>query len=92
MWLVGATHPIHPMVRVTSCTYTCRNKSIYFYIISAKSSDRKMQVTLKGVSKKDCDKMYRFFNVSFKSGQLCAGGEEGYDSCRGAIQLLIYKM
>lgn len=51
-----------------------------------------MQVTLKGVSKKDCDKMYRFFNVSFKSGQLCAGGEEGYDSCRGAIQLLIYKM
>lgn len=45
-----------------------------------------MQVTLKGVSKKNCDRMYGRFNVSMKSGQLCAGGEEGFDSCRGKLQ------
>ncbi|XP_055323303.1 serine protease easter-like [Sitodiplosis mosellana] len=50
---------------------------------NAKSSNKKMQVTLNGVSKQRCDQMYKRFNVSINEGQMCAGGEEGYDSCRG---------
>ncbi|XP_031619775.1 serine protease easter-like [Contarinia nasturtii] len=50
---------------------------------SATDSNRKMQVTLKGISNEKCDKMYKRFNVSMKDGQFCAGGEEGFDSCRG---------
>lgn len=42
-----------------------------------------MQVTLKGVQKERCDRMYKRINVLLKEGQMCAGGEEGYDSCRG---------
>lgn len=52
-------------------------------MFAAKGSDRKMQVTLKGVSRERCEKMYKGLNFSFKRGQMCAGGEEGFDSCRG---------
>lgn len=47
-----------------------------------------MQVTLKGVSKERCDQMYERFNVTIDEGQMCAGGEEGYDSCRGKLKQL----
>lgn len=30
-----------------------------------------------------CTKTYRARNVLLKSGQICAGGERGKDSCRG---------
>lgn len=42
-----------------------------------------MQVTLKGVSRERCNRMYKRFKISIQSSQLCAGGEEGYDSCGG---------
>lgn len=44
-----------------------------------------MQVTLRGVSEEKCNKMYEQFGVTLKSGQMCAGGEEGFDSCKGKI-------
>lgn len=56
---------------------------LIFFVISAQASGKKMQVTLKGVPQKKCDKMYKRFNVSINEKQLCAGGEEGFDSCRG---------
>lgn len=46
-----------------------------------------MQVTLKSVSPEKCNKMYEPFGVSLKAGQMCAGGEEGFDSCKGKIQV-----
>lgn len=42
-----------------------------------------MRVELNGISQEQCNRMYRRFNVKLKNGQLCAGGEEGFDSCRG---------
>lgn len=51
--------------------------------VAATGSNRKLQVTLNGVSRVKCNKMYNRFNVSLKDGQMCAGGEEGFDSCRG---------
>lgn len=45
-----------------------------------------MQVSLRGVSQARCNRMYKSFGVSLKTGQMCAGGEEGYDSCRGKIK------
>lgn len=55
---------------------------------TATTSNRKMQVELKGVSSEQCNKMYRRFNISINMGQMCAGGEEGFDSCRGTEFLL----
>lgn len=53
--------------------------------ILATTSHKKMQVTLNGVSQEKCKKMYEPFNVAINSGQLCAGGEEGFDSCGGNL-------
>lgn len=47
-----------------------------------------MQVTLKSVSQERCNEMYKLFGVSLKATQMCAGGEEGFDSCKGKIQIL----
>lgn len=45
-----------------------------------------MQVSLQGVSQARCKKMYNRFGVSLGVGQMCAGGQEGFDSCRGKIE------
>lgn len=42
-----------------------------------------MQVSLQGVSQERCKRMYKPFGVKLNEGQMCAGGEEGFDSCRG---------
>lgn len=56
-----------------------------FFCFAATTSNLKMQVSLKGVSQTRCNEMYKSFAVSLKSSQMCAGGEEGFDSCRGKI-------
>lgn len=61
---------------------------IFFVCFAATTSNTKMQVSLKGVSQTRCNEMYKSFGVSLKSSQMCAGGEEGFDSCRGKIAFL----
>lgn len=41
---------------------------------------------LKSVSQERCNQMYKPFGVSLWPSQVCAGGEEGLDSCKGKTQ------
>lgn len=46
-------------------------------------SNIKLKVDLDGVTKASCNTMYNKQNVQINDDQICAGGEEGKDSCRG---------
>lgn len=47
------------------------------------NSDRKLKVVVRGVTRLQCEQVYRRQNVRLGAGQLCAGGEKDRDSCRG---------
>lgn len=53
----------------------------FLYLVSF--SNKKLKVDVKGVSPSQCDATYSRYNVFLGSGQLCAGGQKGFDSCRG---------
>lgn len=44
-----------------------------------------MKVELKGVPIKDCIDQYRLARARLTGKQLCAGGKENKDSCRGSL-------
>lgn len=44
-----------------------------------------MKVELKGVPIKDCIDQYRLARARLTEKQLCAGGKENKDSCRGTL-------
>ena len=50
---------------------------------TASSSTIKLKVSVNGVPLDQCNNVYRVHNVAMGEKQLCAGGEKGYDSCRG---------
>lgn len=50
---------------------------------SAGHSDVKLKVKVTGTSLSHCAAIYRKQNVHLENSQVCAGGEEGFDSCRG---------
>ena len=56
----------------------------YTKILEIEMADRLQHVNLKVVSSEECQAMYskRGSNIS-NASQLCAGGEEGRDSCVG---------
>lgn len=51
--------------------------------ILASSSNVKLKVSMNGVSLKQCNQMYRKYRLTLTSNQICAGGVEGVDSCKG---------
>lgn len=55
---------------------------------AATASNVKMQVSLQGVSQEKCKRMYKPFGLTLNVGQMCAGGEEGFDSCRGTFSAI----
>lgn len=87
MWLVGVTHQIWQMVRILLKLFEENNKKNYNFrfCFAATTSSVKMQVSLQGVSQERCKKMYKPFGVKLNVGQMCVGGEEGLDSCRGTF-------
>lgn len=42
-----------------------------------------MKVSLPPVNRTECDDQYSILNVTLRETQICAGGEEGKDSCNG---------
>ncbi|XP_058795516.1 CLIP domain-containing serine protease HP8-like [Phymastichus coffea] len=46
-------------------------------------SDIKLKVALPLVDFRQCSRVYRNHQVNLGEGQFCAGGEKGFDSCRG---------
>lgn len=46
-------------------------------------SNFKLKVKVPGVSTDKCNSVYSRHSVTLGSGQLCAGGVKGSDSCRG---------
>ncbi|XP_031616424.1 serine protease easter-like [Contarinia nasturtii] len=46
-------------------------------------SDVKMKIEINGVPNTHCNNMYRARLITLTTKQLCAGGEEGKDSCNG---------
>lgn len=59
---------------------------------AAVSSDVKQKVTLRGVSLKQCNQMYQRFRITVNSNQICAGGQKGFDSCRGRLFSNIFEL
>lgn len=51
--------------------------------ISATASNVKLKVTLNVVPQATCDRLYEPFSIRLTSSHLCAGGDIGYDSCKG---------
>lgn len=47
------------------------------------NSDVKLKVNLKRIDMNLCMEMYHTLNVELIESQMCAGGEDGMDSCRG---------
>lgn len=43
----------------------------------------KQSVVLNGVSVERCNRAYRRYNLTLSNRHLCAGGKEGFDTCRG---------
>lgn len=46
-------------------------------------SDVKLKVTVPGFNQALCQSLYQSQRVILSDRQLCAGGEQGYDSCNG---------
>ncbi|XP_070510033.1 serine protease easter-like [Chironomus tepperi] len=47
------------------------------------ASDVKQRLDLDGIDNSQCERHYQPKNVNITSKQICAGGEEGRDSCNG---------
>lgn len=56
------------------------NRSNYF---AATQSTTKQKVQLKGYNFERCSNLYKRNSVDLSRKVLCAGGEQGKDSCRG---------
>jgi len=50
---------------------------------TASNSNLKLKVSVNGVPLDQCNNVYRVHNVALGPKQLCAGGAQGFDSCRG---------
>lgn len=62
-----------------------RNNFIYcsLYIFTESKNGSKSQVFVRSVSTGECNNAYRPLNISIGQRQLCAGGKEGSNSCKG---------
>lgn len=57
---------------------------IFFLLLFVAShSDVKLKLEVNGVNLNRCNNIYRLAGITLNSGQICAGGEEGKDSCSG---------
>lgn len=53
------------------------------FLFAVSFSNFKLKVKVPGVSNDRCNSVYSRHSVTLGSGQLCAGGVKGSDSCRG---------
>lgn len=53
------------------------------YTERSRSSPVKLKLEVPFVSQSSCGRLFSRAGVTLRSGQICAGGEEGRDSCRG---------
>lgn len=57
---------------------------LFCFLFAASRSDVKLKLEVNGINLDRCDDIYqRYLGVKLTSKQLCAGGEEGRDSCSG---------
>lgn len=89
-WNVNFTDFIKPICLPTSETLRNREyEGIRLEVAgwgkteNASFSNFKLKVGVDGVSNQQCNQAYSRHSVNLGSGQLCAGGEKGFDSCRG---------
>lgn len=52
-------------------------------LFSASRSDIKLKLEVNGYNLDECSEVYRNHKIRLNSKHLCAGGEEGRDSCSG---------
>lgn len=57
--------------------------SLKFLSSPEQVSRLKMKVELPSVGMEECSDQFSFLNITLRETQLCAGGEEGRDSCNG---------
>jgi hypothetical protein len=86
-----AVRTSHPVLSVSFFTFSAirfilfLTVSVYpvLSVCAVKASNVKLQVWLPVVSNDDCGRVYQEKRVDIGSGQLCAGGVQGKDSCTG---------
>lgn len=62
----------------------CLLSFLFSLFFTASRSDKKLQLQINGVNLDRCDEIYqRHLGLKLSRNQLCAGGEEGKDSCSG---------
>lgn len=59
------------------------NSNVEFYPFTGTRSQQLMQVDLIGKDIQDCRRVFNPRRLTITDMQLCVGGEEGKDSCRG---------
>lgn len=59
-----------------------KSSSIFPHAVASRS-DIKLKLEVNGFNLNRCGQVYRAAGITLNPKQLCAGGEEGKDSCNG---------